>query len=760
MFPTQVARQPCCAPRAARRGAGSEEARARVQRDEGGPAAAACLRACAAAAMPAAECDGLSARLTRSPSAQLLRAASARALDVASSIAERSVRLEKDSERLAQMILQWKPLKSWVAVGALLIGLLWLDQQHDSKALLVSLQASLRGSVGACLDRGAAALLENAVRCLLACVATIGTIEVVWVYCFSDNGQHQWYLQGQLERPVRNMKEEPFLAACVLTGLTLCWYLVICPPDAWVVVHTAWRSGCISCAGLFLCASIFEPGGWKYVPLSALCLFFSGSSSCRLLLLLDGLAAAGHSFNYFQRLYFLHEAKRDFHERVRKVLSTDGLHPTFAEESFDKFIMRNLRSPTARRMAFAMHRCLSMGTQARMLQQKRDGAMRSVLAHHKDVDVSQEEIFEIQRDDLLASSLQAVQEVAVGQLLAQTLRITYSGEMGEDEGGLLRDWFDSVGGRLSSEAASHQLGKSERLPLLALHPTDGTLVLRSGTERWDDFYALGRILALAVYRGARVPVHLSRSAWKLLLGVAIDAADIFAIDPQFFTHRVATVLEPGGVEAVGAILDEPLRFVSAATEDCPEPVELVPGGQERLVTEENKLEYVEKLCEFHLCGPVRREWQLLVQGFDDILPRRLLISNGIGDKDLELLIAGLPEIDVNNWRNHCVIDGPLAGTQVGDRLLVWFWDVVTQFGDERRAKLLQFATGSSRLPADGFGGLEPCFCIYLCDGPPERLPTASTCINQLNLSPCPSRRAMIDKLKKVCHEASEGFGLV
>jgi len=36
----------------------------------------------------------------------------------------------------------------------------------------------------------------------------------------------------------------------------------------------------------------------------------------------------------------------------------------------------------------------------------------------------------------------------------------------------------------------------------------------------------------------------------------------------------------------------------------------------------------------------------------------------------------------------------------------WFWRAVTQFDDDRRARLLQFVTGSFRVPVDGFKALK------------------------------------------------------
>ena len=46
---------------------------------------------------------------------------------------------------------------------------------------------------------------------------------------------------------------------------------------------------------------------------------------------------------------------------------------------------------------------------------------------------------------------------------------------------------------------------------------------------------------------------------------------------------------------------------------------------------------------------------------------------------------------------HCSIDMPI---------IRWFWQIVSQYSDERRAQLLQFVTGSSRVPLEGFKALQ------------------------------------------------------
>ena len=43
--------------------------------------------------------------------------------------------------------------------------------------------------------------------------------------------------------------------------------------------------------------------------------------------------------------------------------------------------------------------------------------------------------------------------------------------------------------------------------------------------------------------------------------------------------------------------------------------------------------------------------------------------------------------------------------------LPWFWSVISSFNQEELSRLLQFTTGCSQLPPEGFAGLNPKFKI-------------------------------------------------
>merc|ERR1712224_1025235 len=114
--------------------------------------------------------------------------------------------------------------------------------------------------------------------------------------------------------------------------------------------------------------------------------------------------------------------------------------------------------------------------------------------------------------------------------------------------------------------------------------------------------------------------------------------------------------------------------------------------------------YVRRLSEHYLLGDIRQELGLLCRGFEDLLPQAALQAQELDARDLELLLCGIPQVFVDDWQENAVLNGPALVTDEGQQLVDWFWEALEGFGEERRAKLLQFSTGAARLPPEGFAG--------------------------------------------------------
>ncbi|KAA0718612.1 E3 ubiquitin-protein ligase HECW1 [Triplophysa tibetana] len=102
------------------------------------------------------------------------------------------------------------------------------------------------------------------------------------------------------------------------------------------------------------------------------------------------------------------------------------------------------------------------------------------------------------------------------------------------------------------------------------------------------------------------------------------------------------------------------------------------------------------------------------------------------------------------------------GYHDGHIVVRWFWGAVERFNNEQRLRLLQFVTGTSSVPYEGFTALRGSnglrrFCIEKW-GKITSLPRAHTCFNRLDLPPYPSYTMLYEKLLIAVEETST-FGL-
>ena len=90
------------------------------------------------------------------------------------------------------------------------------------------------------------------------------------------------------------------------------------------------------------------------------------------------------------------------------------------------------------------------------------------------------------------------------------------------------------------------------------------------------------------------------------------------------------------------------------------------------------------------------------------------------------------------------------GYEVNDEVVQWFWKCVRSWPPERKSRLLQFATGTSRIPVNGFKDLQgsdgPRRFTIEKSGDPSQLPKSHTCFNRIDLPPYKDYATLEQKL--------------
>jgi E3 ubiquitin-protein ligase NEDD4 len=90
------------------------------------------------------------------------------------------------------------------------------------------------------------------------------------------------------------------------------------------------------------------------------------------------------------------------------------------------------------------------------------------------------------------------------------------------------------------------------------------------------------------------------------------------------------------------------------------------------------------------------------------------------------------------------------GYEADDEVIQWFWKCVRSWTPERKSRLLQFATGTSRVPVSGFEGLQGTdgpkrFTIERSDDS-SQLPMSHMCFNKIDLPPYEDYASLEQKL--------------
>ena len=130
-------------------------------------------------------------------------------------------------------------------------------------------------------------------------------------------------------------------------------------------------------------------------------------------------------------------------------------------------------------------------------------------------------------------------------------------------------------------------------------------------------------------------------------------------------------------------------------------------------------------------------------------------------QELQTLIGGdSSEIDVQDLRRNTQYGGVYV---IGDdhqehSTVKNFWQVMQEFSDADRRKVLKYVTSTPRAPLLGFGQLNPRFSIRDSGFDQTRLPSTSTCVNLLKLPVYESALTLREKLLYAIN-AGAGFNL-
>uniref|UniRef100_A0A8C1VIH3 E3 ubiquitin-protein ligase n=1 Tax=Cyprinus carpio TaxID=7962 RepID=A0A8C1VIH3_CYPCA len=360
----------------------------------------------------------------------------------------------------------------------------------------------------------------------------------------------------------------------------------------------------------------------------------------------------------------------------------------------------------------------------------------NALGSHVKITVSRQSLFE--------DSFQQIMNFKPYDL-RRRLYIIFKGEEGLDYGGLAREWFFLLSHEVLNPmyCLFEYAGKSNYC--LQINPASTI-----NPDHLSYFCFIGRFIAMALFHGKFIDTGFSLPFYKRMLNKKLILKDLESIDPEFYNSLIwirDNNIEECGLEMYFSVDMEILGKITSH--------DLKEDGANVLVTEENKEEYIGLMAEWRFSRGVENQTKAFLDGFNEVVPLQWL--QYFDEKELEVMLCGMQEVDLQDWQRNTVYRHYTRNS----KQIIWFWQLVKEVDNEVRLRLMQFVTGTCRLPLGGFAELMGSngpqkFCIEKV-GKETWLPRSHTCFNRLDLPPYKSYEQLKEKLLFAIEE-TEGFG--
>uniref|UniRef100_A0AAX7VSB6 E3 ubiquitin-protein ligase n=1 Tax=Astatotilapia calliptera TaxID=8154 RepID=A0AAX7VSB6_ASTCA len=348
----------------------------------------------------------------------------------------------------------------------------------------------------------------------------------------------------------------------------------------------------------------------------------------------------------------------------------------------------------------------------------------------------------VSRQTLFEDSFQQIMALKPYDL-RRRLYVIFRGEEGLDYGGLAREWFFLLSHEVLNPmyCLFEYAGKSNYC--LQINPASAI-----NPDHLSYFCFIGRFIAMALFHGKFIDTGFSLPFYKRMLNKKLILKDLESIDPEFYNSLIwirDNNIEECGLEMFFSVDMEILGKITSH--------DLKPNGANIQVTEENKEEYISLMAEWRFSRGVEGQTKAFLDGFNEVVPLQWL--QYFDEKELEVTFVFFLNV------SHIAVNSPRRKSVMNVLASFPSLQLVKEVDNEVRLRLMQFVTGTCRLPLGGFAELMGSngpqkFCIEKV-GKDTWLPRSHTCFNRLDLPPYKSYEQLKEKLLFAIEE-TEGFG--
>ena len=298
----------------------------------------------------------------------------------------------------------------------------------------------------------------------------------------------------------------------------------------------------------------------------------------------------------------------------------------------------------------------------------------------------------IKRDMVIESTLRYAKRGNWHLFVGKQFKVEFVDELGIDGVGLTGEWFTEIFKVIFDP--NFGLFKVSESNQNVFYPNE--LASQVSTNYLEYFKFAGLMVGVAMNNSFQINFQFADFFLKILLEKQMKLHDLKDVDKGLYNF-LCWLLENN----ISEVHDD-FYFVHKFDYFGEHiTVDLKKGGSKILLTDQNKFEYVDLVIRYILIDRVKPQIDAFLSGFRlSISKSRIMIFTV---EELDSVISGNTCINIDDWERNTIYHDDYTSSSVQ---IAWFWRFMRTLDQLLLRKILQFSTGSTTVPIEGFAALK------------------------------------------------------
>ena len=279
--------------------------------------------------------------------------------------------------------------------------------------------------------------------------------------------------------------------------------------------------------------------------------------------------------------------------------------------------------------------------------------------------------------------------------LARPLNIRFANEIIIDEGGIYRDWYQSMFKDIISPNKKLFLVN----PYKTLEPFNIIIYPKYPGMKYEYYEFIGKFIIKSLVDMIIIRNFiLNKFQLKLIAKKQINLDDLKYYNIDLYQKLKYINDNP----VLGNKQLDNIKFTwNIRNNNAYQEIELIPGGKNIFLNDQNKNNFINKVIYVEAIMPFEEQIKYIQKGLFSILGEG--VQGIFSVEEMNFMITGQENIDLKDLRENIIYKGEYNENHP---LIKMFWEKLLSWNKNDLIKFLQFSTGSSAVPIDGFGSLK------------------------------------------------------